>query len=38
MSISNGSETEFSSEDSGMKVEKQCENRTMKPGLSDKTI
>ena len=38
MSLSNGSETEFSSEDSGMKVEKQREIRAMKPGLSDKTV
>ena len=38
MSLSNGSETEFSPEDSGMKVEKQREIRAMKPGLSDKTV
>ena len=31
MSLSNGSETEFSPEDSGMKVEKQREIRAMKP-------
>ena len=36
MSLSNGSKTEFSPEDSGMKVEKQCEIRAMKPGSSDK--
>ena len=36
MSLSNGSETEFSPEDSGMKVEKQSEIRAMKPGLDEK--
>ena len=38
MSLSNGSETEFSHKDSGMIVEKQCEIRAMKPGPSDKTV
>ena len=36
MSLSNGSETEFSQEDSRVKVEKQREIRAMEPGSSDK--
>jgi len=38
LSLSNGSETEFSPEESRMKVEKQREIRAMKPGLDDKTV
>ena len=38
MRLSNGSETEFSPDDSGMKVEKRREIRAMKPGPCDKTV
>ena len=38
MSLSNGSETEFSQEDSRVKVEKQREIRAMEPGLGDQTV